>query len=297
MKKSLLALLLTALLVFSFSLSAQADDTIKIGYTAPFTGSAAEFGTNGWRGVEIALDEINAKGVKVGDKTYKVEIIRYDSICTPTDGAANVRKMAMQDSVVAVLGDHCSSVCNAIAPLCQEFKIPGLTIECASDNVTKPGHDYYFRMRASVGLMAPLFTPILVEKFKPKKAGFLVVNDDYGLGLASAVAENLTKAGVAVDKPEAFERGTTDFLIFLSKLKKAGRGPGFLRRIGFGRRHDPEAGRGTGSDQGHQVRGFRGNGRDGIVVPGRRPGRGRHLCRLPVGWSARGFCQDRQGPL
>jgi len=32
---------------------------IKVGYTAPFTGSAAEFGTNGWRGVQLALEDIN----------------------------------------------------------------------------------------------------------------------------------------------------------------------------------------------------------------------------------------------
>ncbi len=29
---------------------------IKVGYTAPFTGSAAEFGANGWRGVQLALE-------------------------------------------------------------------------------------------------------------------------------------------------------------------------------------------------------------------------------------------------
>jgi branched-chain amino acid transport system substrate-binding protein len=148
--------------------------------------------------------------------------VRYDSICTPTDGSANVRKLVMQDRVAAILGDHCSSVCNAIAPLCQQFKVPGITIECAADNVTKPGNDYYFRMRPSVGLMAPLFTPSLVEKFNPKNVGYLVVNDDYGLGLASAVADNMKKAGITSGEPEAFERGTTDFTVYLAKIKKAG---------------------------------------------------------------------------
>jgi branched-chain amino acid transport system substrate-binding protein len=131
---------------------ALAEDVIKIGYTAPFTGSGAEYGTNGWRGMQLALEELNAKGVKVGDKTYKIEIVRYDSVCTPTEGVANVRKLALEDKVVGILGDHCSSVCTAIAPLCDEYKIPGLTIECAADKVTKPGSEYYFRMRPSMGL-------------------------------------------------------------------------------------------------------------------------------------------------
>jgi branched-chain amino acid transport system substrate-binding protein len=220
--KWIMVLGILAAFIVTMGTTALAADEVKIGYTAPFTGSAAEFGTNGWRGVQIALDEINEKGLMIDGKKYTIDIIRYDSICTPTDGVANVRKLIMQDKVSAILGDHCSSVCNAIAPLCQQFKVPGITIECASDNVTQPGHDYYFRMRPSVGLMAPLFTPALVEKFQPKKAGYLVVNDDYGLGLASAVMENFKKAGVPSDEPEAFERGTTDFTVFLAKLKQAG---------------------------------------------------------------------------
>jgi branched-chain amino acid transport system substrate-binding protein len=219
--KVMVALLVSMLVVVGLCVNCFAANDIKIGYTAPFTGSAAEFGTNGWRGVQIALDEINQKGVMVNGKKHTVEVIRYDSICTPTDGAANIRKLIMQDKVVAVLGDHCSSVCNAIAPLCEQFQVPGITIECAADNVTNPGHDYYFRMRASVGLMAPLFTPSIVKAFNPKSAGFLVINDDYGLGQAAAVADEFKRLGVKTNAQEVFERGNTDFSVNLLKLKKA----------------------------------------------------------------------------
>jgi branched-chain amino acid transport system substrate-binding protein len=180
-RKAMLVITVMAMVLLGLNTPGFAAKGIKIGYTAPFTGSAAEFGVNGWRGIQLALEEINKKGVIVGGKKYTIEIKRYDSICTPTDGVANVRKLAMQDRVVAILGDHCSSVCVAIGPLCDQFKIPGITIECAADKVTKPGHEFYFRMRPSVGLMAPLITPTIVEKFKPKSAAFLVVNDDYGL--------------------------------------------------------------------------------------------------------------------
>ncbi len=219
--KVMFVITVTAMVLLGLNTTGFAAKTIKIGYTAPFTGSAAEFGINGWRGIQLALQEINKKGVMVGGKKYTIEIKRYDSICTPTDGVANVRKLAMQDRVVAILGDHCSSVCVAIAPLCDEFKIPGLTIECAADKVTKPGHEFYFRMRPSVGLMAPLFTPTIVERFKPKSAAFLVVNDDYGLGLAKAISEELDKLGVKTVLTDHFERGNTDFMVYLAKIKKA----------------------------------------------------------------------------
>lgn len=200
---------------------ALADDVIKIGYTAPFTGSAAEYGTNGWRGVQLALDEVNAKGVKVGDKTYKVEIVRYDSVCTPTEGVANVRKLALEDKVVAILGDHCSSVCTAISPLCDEYKIPGITIECAADKVTKPGSPFYFRMRPSMGLVAPLAVPPIMKIFQPKTAAYIVINDDYGKSFADSFKAELDKQGVKTVDEETFERGNTDYMVYLNKIKKA----------------------------------------------------------------------------
>lgn len=199
----------------------KAGKVIKIGYTAPFTGSAAEFGTNGWRGVQLALDEINAAGLKVKGETYKIEIVRYDSRCEPTEAVANMRKLALEDKVIGVLGDHCSSCCRGIAPLADEFKIPAITIECAADNVTSPGHEYYFRMRPSMGLMSPLVTPKIINLYHPKKIGFLGINDDYGRSFNQSFKDNMAKAGVTTVVEIYFERGNTDFMAFLSQIKAA----------------------------------------------------------------------------
>jgi branched-chain amino acid transport system substrate-binding protein len=198
---------------------AAAAKAIKIGYTAPFTGSAAEFGTNGWRGVQLALEEINAAGIKVKGETYQIEIVRYDSRCEPTEAVANMRKLALENKVVGVLGDHCSSCCRGIAPLANEFKIPAITIECAADNVTSPGHEFYFRMRPSMGLMAPLVTPKIIQLYNPKKVAFLGINDDYGRSFTQSFEDNFAKAGIRTGAKIFFERGNTDFMAFLNQLK------------------------------------------------------------------------------
>ena len=195
--------------------------TIKIGYCAPFTGPAAEFGANGWRGIQLALEDINKEGIEVGGETYGFEIVRYDSRCEPTEAVANVRKMAMEDEVKAILGDHCSSCCMAMGPLCDEFQIPGITIECAADGVTSPGHEYYFRMRPSMGLMAPLLAPKLIQLFDPETIGFLAVNDDYGRSFAASFEENMSEEGIRTVTKEFFERGSTDFMSLLGKIESA----------------------------------------------------------------------------
>jgi len=216
-----IAVVVGGILGWYFTRPPAAPRVIKIGYSAPFTGPAAEFGTNGWRGISIALEEINERGVWIKGEKYIVEIIRYDDRCEPTEGAAVARRLILEDKVVAILGSHCSSVCLAIAPICNEYKVPGLTIECAADAVTSPGFEYYFRMRPSMGLIAPLITPVIVEKLKPSKIGFLAINDDYGRSFVESFKKSFEEYGIPTITEHYFERGTTDFYPYLTAIKAA----------------------------------------------------------------------------
>jgi len=222
-KKLAYTLLLSALL-FSvlpvFPGIAAETDVIRIGYTAPFTGAAAEYGNNGWRGILLALEDINKEGISIGGKQYKIRISKYDSMCTPDEGVANVEKMISEDKVVAILGDHCSTVCSAIAPLCDKHRIPGITIECALDSVTNPGHEFYFRMRPTVKMMIPAVMPKIFKAFDARTAAFLVINDGYGELFTKTAVNELEWRDVKTVAVEKFERGSTDYREQLKRIKR-----------------------------------------------------------------------------
>jgi branched-chain amino acid transport system substrate-binding protein len=223
LSKAILAIMLAAAIFPGLSATGFAADAkvIKIGYTAPFTGAAAEFGTNGWRGVLLALEDINKKMIMIGGEPHKIQIVKFDSVCNPDTGVANVHKLVTEEKVVAILGDHCSTVCSVIAPLCDQYKIPGITIECAVDSVTKPGHEFYFRMRPPVSLMVPLFMPKIFKTFDPRTAGFLVINDGYGHLFTQSIMNELDWRDVKTVVKETFERGSTDFKSQLTKIKES----------------------------------------------------------------------------
>jgi branched-chain amino acid transport system substrate-binding protein len=195
------------------------ENVIKIGYTAPFTGTAAEFGTNGWYGMEIALEEINKEGIMIGNKKYTIEIIRYDDRCEPTGGADNAHRLIVEDKVVAILGSHCSSVCMATLPIIQEHGIPTITIECAADALTRQGATYYFRMRPSMPLMAPSVAQVMVNKLGVKSVSYVSVNDDYGRSFVNAFKTALAEYGVTTKTEAYFERGTTDYMPYLTEIQ------------------------------------------------------------------------------
>ena len=194
---------------------------IRIGYSAPFTGAAAEYGNNGWRGILLALEDINKEGISIGGKLHKIRIFKYDSVCTPDEGFSNVEKMISEDKVVAILGDHCSTVCSVIAPLCDQYQIPGITIECAMDSVTKPGHEFYFRMRPTMTMMIHSVMPKIFKTFDARTAGFLVINDGYGTLFTESVVNELEWRDVKTVAKETFERGSTDYRDQLERIKRA----------------------------------------------------------------------------
>ena len=64
-----------------------AQDVVKIGQIEAQTGPNAIYGWMGSQGVPMAVDEINkAGGFKVGDKTYKLELISPDTRGDPEGG-------------------------------------------------------------------------------------------------------------------------------------------------------------------------------------------------------------------
>ena len=63
---------------------------IKIGAILPLTGSAAPYGENAKRGIELALSEINAKG---GINGYRIVIFYEDSKTAPKEAVAALNKL------------------------------------------------------------------------------------------------------------------------------------------------------------------------------------------------------------
>ncbi|HPK19594.1 MAG TPA: ABC transporter substrate-binding protein, partial [Syntrophales bacterium] len=79
-----LSALVAVIAAFSFAAapSAQAADTIKIGAAFALSGSIAVYGEGFKKCIDLAVEEINAKG---GIKGKKIEIVYEDNKSNPKD--------------------------------------------------------------------------------------------------------------------------------------------------------------------------------------------------------------------
>ena len=87
-----------AIVMMAGSVYAQ-DMVVKIGHVAPTSGAIAHLGKDNEMGARMAIEELNAKGVMIGGKKVKFELLAEDDAGDPKQGTAAAQKLV--DSKVA----------------------------------------------------------------------------------------------------------------------------------------------------------------------------------------------------
>lgn len=139
----LLMVVVTPLLASGESEEEENSDTILIGGLYPLTGDLADSGQNMQKGIEMALDEINAAG---GINGKKIEIIYGDSRGKGEFGMTEMERLLTQEKVKTVIGAYQSSVTEVVAQVAETYQVPFITANATSDNLTSHGYEYFFRL-------------------------------------------------------------------------------------------------------------------------------------------------------
>jgi branched-chain amino acid transport system substrate-binding protein len=194
---------------------------ILIGVGAPTTGVAAAPAVWQRWGLDIAVDEINAKGGVLG---RKLEIRSYDDRCNPSE-AVNVTNRLIEDKVAVILGMHCSSATLAAMPLVEKAHIPMIEGIASSPRITDlsgvGGNEWTFRINPSDQDMMDALGMYLAGV--PKMHRFAVVGEDtdFGRGGAAAFA-NVAKAdGLEIISQDFHPQGLPDFTPLLTRIRQS----------------------------------------------------------------------------
>jgi branched-chain amino acid transport system substrate-binding protein len=216
MKRLLISLALAA------ALPAFAQEPIKIGLVTALSGQSARAGEAITRGLQVAIDEINAKGGLLGGR--KLELLRRDDEATPAKGVIAARELYFKEKVAVLIGGLDSPVALAIVPIANENKMVFMDPWAAGTPITKNGakDNYVFRVSAVDELVDKAMLQYAQKVYKAQKPGMILVNNPWGesneKGLTAALAEKKMKpAGI-----EKFEGNDVDVVPQLSRLKSSG---------------------------------------------------------------------------
>lgn len=209
-----LALALAALAVPAGAAEAK---PIKIGILGPFTGSLAFNAGEMKKGMDLAVDDVNAKGGLFG---RKVELIYADTEAKPDKGVAAVKKLITRDEVLVVGGGYASSVNIATTEVASQEKTPIVIAIAISPTITARGLDYVFRTCASGPMALEGPTAWLKDVKKPQSVAFFMENTDYGRDGEKIWSAWAQKNGVKELAHLYYEIGDTDFTTQISKLRE-----------------------------------------------------------------------------
>ncbi len=204
-----------------------AQETIKIGLVTALSGQSARAGEAITRGLQIAIDELNASGGVLGKK---FELLRRDDEATPAKGVIAARELVFKEKVTVLFGGLDTPVSMAIVPIMNEAKVPYMGPWAAGTAITKNGANpnYVFRVSAVDEIVDKAILQYAQKTFNAKKPGLILVNNPWGesneAGLKAAMAaKGVTPAGI-----EKFEGNDIDVVPQLTRLKAAGADSLFL---------------------------------------------------------------------
>ncbi|MGH6678013.1 MAG: ABC transporter substrate-binding protein, partial [Bradyrhizobium sp.] len=200
------------------AVQANAADSVKIGVTEPLTGSVAASGNFVVDGARIAAEDINAKGGVLGGP---IKLIVEDNKSNPTEAAATAERLIVRDKVPVLMGAWGSNFTLAVMPKLMEYGVPMVVETSSSDKITTSGNPWVFRIAPTSSRLAKAFDKY-VDDFHMKKAAFLVVNNDWGLGNAKALEKVLKQHSIPTVMTETMAATAQDMGAQLSKIKDSG---------------------------------------------------------------------------
>jgi len=202
--------------------AAQAAEPIKIGLITALSGQSALAGEAISRGMQVAIDEINAKGGLLGGR--KLELVRRDDEANPAKGVTAARELIYKEKVAAIFGGLDTPVSMAIVPLVNQAKMPFMGPWAAGTPITRNGANpnYVFRVSAMDEQVDAGMVDYAQKTFKSAKFGLIMVNNPWGESNQKGIVAALTAKGLQPVGSEKFDDTAVDVVPQLSRLKAAG---------------------------------------------------------------------------
>ena len=181
-------LVAAAAIMIAGSASAQ-DMVVKIGHVGPTSGGIAHLGKDNENGARMAIDDLNAKGVTIGGKKVKFELVAEDDAGDPKQGTAVAQKL-VDSKVNGVVGHLNSGTSIPASKVYSDAGIPQISPSATNPKFTRNGYKTTFRVVADDVHLGGTLGRYAVKELKGKSIAVIDDRTAYGQG----VAEEFSKA-------------------------------------------------------------------------------------------------------
>lgn len=203
--------------VFTYAAVAYSQEKLTIGIVTALSGPLSAPGTFQMNGFRLAEEEINRDGFSVAGRKYTIQLKVYDTRCNAAEGASAMQRLATVDKVPLVLGELCSPVAAAEAPIAQDYAVPLIITVASAPDLTEQGNRYLFRVNANnEQLNVALADFVAKQGWSP--LAFIAWNNDAGRGGVNGMKKFLPPS-ISTGYVGYFNVGDVDFSAHVSNIR------------------------------------------------------------------------------
>ena len=206
-----------ALTALAGSASAQ-DMVVKIGHVGPTSGGIAHLGKDNENGARMAIDELNAKGVTIGGKKAKFELVPEDDAGDPKQGTAVAQKL-VDLKVNGVIGHLNSGTSIPASKIYSDAGIPQISPSATNPKFTRQGFKTTFRVVADDVHLGGTLGRYAEKELHGKSIAVIDDRTAYGQGVAEEFEKGVKGAGGKVAMRQFTTDKATDFTAILTAIK------------------------------------------------------------------------------
>lgn len=217
---------LAAAAAFAFSVAAgPAMADIKMGALYPFSGALAQLGDESFRGLELAVEERNAKGGVLGEK---IQLVKADAV-DANQAVGEARRLTSVENVAVVFGTFSSALSYAATQVTELAGVPFFELGAISDSITDRGYKNVYRSNST----AKNFAYAMVDTVKdviapelgvdPKTLRLAIIHEDglYGKTVAQFQQERAKELGLNVVETLPYSAKAVDLSSLILRLRGA----------------------------------------------------------------------------
>ncbi len=189
-------------------------DEVTIGFMGDLTGENSGLVIPPWQGAQLAVEQYNATNPKV-----KIKLKKYDSQGKPEQATTLAQGAVKNDKIVGLIGPAFSGESQSVAPILEEAKIPSVSPSATNVTLAEKGWKFWHRVVADDAVQSAGAANFLTKAAGAKKIFTVSDNQDYGKGLADAIAKAAGGAG-AQTQSDAVDDKATDYSSTVNKINQ-----------------------------------------------------------------------------
>ena len=224
-----------ASLLLATTMSAGAQEPIKIGVLLPFTGPLAKNGIENWEAMQIAREMINERG---GVNGRKVEYLQGDAT-TPNAAISETERLITKEGIKITTGSFASPIAIAVSQAAERNGAFHWETTGAAEIITRRGFKYTFQVgaparkygQAAVDFVFDDLAKRLKKPAADMKIALLWENRAFGKSVGDGIRAYSQTKGIKLAYDEGYDQTATDMTPIVQKLKDVA--PDILIAISF----------------------------------------------------------------